>query len=65
MKRLRVLLPATCAIAAIVLVAFGGTVRADRKRGSGRFDLVEATIPSIQTAIQNRIITSNSWYVCT
>ena len=57
MQRFRVLLAGTCAIAAIVLVAFGSTVRADHKRGSGRFDLVEATIPSIQTAIRDGIIT--------
>jgi len=42
----------------IALVALSTAVAADNRPGSGRFDLVEATIPSIQTAIQNNIITA-------
>jgi amidase len=58
MKRLRLVLRGACAVAAMALVVFGSAVRADNRPGSGRFDLVEATIPSIQTAIQHRIITA-------
>ena len=42
----------------IALVALTTAVAADNRPGSGRFDLVEATIPSIQTAIENNIITA-------
>ena len=42
----------------IALLVLSVRVVADNKSGSGRFDLVEATIPSIQTAIKNNIITA-------
>src|SRR5439155_12354039 len=56
MKRLRILLRGSGVVAAIALVAIGSGVRADHRHRSGRFDLIEATIPSIQQAIQDRII---------
>src|SRR3954463_1572913 len=43
---------------ALAVLVLGATVIADNRPGSGRFDLVEATIPSIQAAIQNNIITA-------
>jgi amidase len=43
----------------MALLALSTGVVADNRPGSGRFDLVEATIPSIQTAIQNNIITAD------
>src|SRR6184192_3251971 len=57
MKRLRILLRGSGVVAAIALVAIGSGVRADHRHRSGRFDLIEATIPSIQQAIHDRIIT--------
>jgi amidase len=42
----------------MALLVLSARVIADNRPGSGRFDLVEATIPSIQTAIQNNIITA-------
>ncbi|HMD36590.1 MAG TPA: amidase family protein, partial [Vicinamibacterales bacterium] len=43
---------------ALAVVALGARVIADNRPGSGRFDLVETTIPAIQHAIQGNIITS-------
>ena len=43
---------------ALALLAPSVRVIADNRPGTGRFDLVEATIPAIQTAIQNNIITA-------
>src|SRR6185436_1935239 len=40
----------------IALLVLSARVVADNRSASGRFDLVEATIPSIQAAIQNDII---------
>jgi len=45
------------AVVAVVLSAHVITARADNHPGSGRFDLVETTIPKIQQAIQNNIVT--------
>ena len=42
----------------IALLLLSARVVADNRSAAGRFDLVEATIPSIQTAIQNDIITA-------
>jgi len=42
----------------LALLALSTGVAANNSSVSGRFDLVEATIPSIQTAIQNNIITA-------
>ena len=58
MRRARVLLHATCFFAAAAVLALGASVGADNKPGSGEFHLVEATIPGIQSAIQNHIITA-------
>jgi amidase len=44
-------------VVGLALLALSTGVAANNS-GSGRFDLVEATIPSIQTAIQNNIITA-------
>ena len=46
------------AIALAVLV-LGARVVADNRPGSGRFDLLETTIPAVQRAIQNNIITAD------
>lgn len=43
---------------ALALLALSVRVIADNRPGTGRFDLVEATIPAIQTAIQKNIITA-------
>ena len=43
---------------ALALLILSVRVIADNRPGTGRFDLVEATIPAIQTAIQNNIITA-------
>src|SRR4030095_9569851 len=43
---------------ALALLVLSVRVIADNRPGKGRFDLVEATIPAIQTAIQNNIITA-------
>src|SRR5262245_17330230 len=43
----------------MALLVVSARVIADNRPGSGRFDLLEATIPSIQTAIQNNIITAD------
>jgi amidase len=45
-------------LVAVALLLVSVRVIADNRPGSGRFDLVEATIPSIQAAIQNNIITA-------
>jgi len=42
----------------IALLVLSARLVADNRSGSGRFDLVEATIPSIQAAILNDIITA-------
>jgi hypothetical protein len=42
----------------IALLALSVRVAADKSPVAGRFDLVEATIPSIQTAIKDNIITA-------
>jgi amidase len=42
----------------IALLLLSARVVADNRSAAGRFDLVEATIPSIQTAIENDIITA-------
>jgi amidase len=43
----------------IALLVFSARVVADNRSASGRFDLVEATIASIQAAIQDDIITAD------
>jgi hypothetical protein len=43
----------------IALLVLSARVVADNRSASGRFDLVEATIASIQAAIQNDIITAD------
>jgi amidase len=58
MRRARVLLQTTGFLAAVAVVALGGSLAADNKPGSGEFHLVETTIPDIQAAIQNHIITA-------
>jgi len=59
MKRLRVLAHVCGVAAAILAVAPSAPVTADNRPGSGRFDLVETTIPAIQSAIENNIITAD------
>jgi amidase len=56
--RLRAFLRLGCAIAVITIAALRVPASADNRVGSGRFDLVETTIPAIQTAITNHIITA-------
>jgi amidase len=59
MRRARVLLRSSAAVAAATIVlVLTAPVGADNQPGSGRFDLVEATIPAIQAAIAAHIITS-------
>lgn len=43
----------------LAVLLLGIRVIADNRPGSGRFDLVETTIPAIQSAIQNNIITAD------
>jgi amidase len=58
MKRLRVFLPLSAVLSAVVFLGLGVPVTADNHFGSGSFALVEATISEIQAAIQNHIITA-------
>src|SRR5262245_23887455 len=44
---------------ALGLLVLGARVIADNHPGSGRFDLVETTIPAVQQAIANNIITAD------
>ena len=46
-------------VIAVAVLALGARVIADKKTGSGRFDLLETTIPAVQRAIQNNIITAD------
>src|SRR5262249_21424420 len=46
-------------IVAIVLVSVSTRLTADRRPGSGRFELLETTIPAVQSAIRNDIITAD------
>src|SRR3954463_16391183 len=43
----------------LTVVVLGARLVADNRPGSGRFDLVETSIPAIQSAIQNNIITAD------
>src|SRR4051812_47801941 len=54
MTRYRLVVPASAALAALLVVALSAPVGA--KREQGRFDLVEATISGIQQAIEDRFI---------
>ena len=58
MTRVRALLRLACVAAVFTIVAMRTTATADNHVGSGRFDLLETTIPAIQTAITNHIITA-------
>lgn len=58
MKRFPSLLPLGTLLAATVAVALTVPVRADRPESHGTFDLVEATIPSIQRALDQDIISA-------
>lgn len=60
MKRVSTVLSACSLLVGLVVVARSVPVVADRDRHFGHrtFDLVEATIPAIQDAIEHRIITS-------
>jgi amidase len=44
---------------AFAVLLFGIRIVADNRPGTGHFELVEATIPTIQAAIQNNIITAD------
>src|SRR5262245_40822370 len=44
---------------ALAVIVLGVRVVADNRPGSGRFDLVETTIPAIQGAIHNNIVTAD------
>src|SRR6478735_506536 len=46
-------------VVALAVLVLGARVVADNRPGSGRFDLVETTIPAIQAAIQNNIVTAD------
>src|SRR5581483_1034693 len=56
MTRHRLLLRGACVAAAIAFIPLGRVATADRP-GSGRFELVEATIDSIHAAYDNHLIT--------
>jgi amidase len=43
----------------LAVLVLGARVVADNRPGSGRFDLLETTIPAVQRAIQNNIITAD------
>jgi amidase len=58
MTRFRAFLRLGCAVAGFTLAAMGARATADNHVGSGRFDLVETTIPAIHTAITNHIVTA-------
>jgi amidase len=58
MKRARLVIGLLGPIAAVVIVSVSTRVAADNRPGSGRFELVETTIPAVQHAIQNNIITA-------
>src|SRR5262249_61497099 len=59
MKRARLVVGMLGPIVAVVLVGVSTQLTAGKKAGSGRFDLVETTIPAVQSAIQNDIITAD------
>jgi amidase len=46
-------------VLALTVVVLGARLVADNRPGTGRFDLVETSIPAIQSAIQNNIITAD------
>ena len=56
MKRACLVLRASAALIALFVAALSAPV--DAKRAPRRFDLVEATIPSIQDAIDDHVITA-------
>jgi amidase len=56
MTRYRLVVPASAALAALLVVSLSAPVGA--KHELRRFDLVEATIPGIQAAIEDRVITA-------
>jgi amidase len=58
MKRMSFVLRVSAAIAGLTLVVCAVPLAADHHGGGGRFDLVEATIPAIQQAIQDHVITA-------
>src|SRR5262245_62405202 len=45
-------------LVALAIATISARVIADNRPGSGRFDLVETTIPAVQQAIANNIITA-------
>ena len=57
MNRARLFIRPVIAAAMLAIIAFAVPLTADNKSGSGRFDLVETSIPAIQQAIQNHLIT--------
>src|SRR5215470_13460355 len=59
MKRARLVISLLGPIVAVVLVSVSARITADNRPGSGRFDLLETTIPAVQSAIQNNIITAD------
>src|SRR5215471_9818776 len=59
MKRARLVISTLGPIAAVVLVSTSTRIAADNPHGHGRFDLVETTIPAIQQAIQDNIISAD------
>src|SRR5262249_26113805 len=59
MKRARLVVGMLGPIVAVVLVGVSTQLTAGKKAGSGRFDLLETTIPAVQSAIQNDIITAD------
>jgi amidase len=59
MKRARLVISLLGPIAAVVLISVSTRLAADNRPGSGRFDLMETTIPAVQSAIQNNIITAD------
>jgi amidase len=58
MKRARLVIGLLAPITALVIVCITTPVTANNRPGSGRFALVEATVPAIQKAIQDNIITA-------
>src|SRR5262245_7146048 len=57
MHKLRFVVPAIVAAAAVTVAALAVPVTAAKPGGSGRFDLLETSIPKIQQGIQDGVIT--------
>jgi len=58
MKRARFVLRTLAAVAGLLLVTLAMPLAADRDAGSRRFDLVETTIPAVQQALHDHVITT-------